>query len=211
VHACQATDLRGKTVVINGCGTIGLFAILIARGMGASTIIGVEVDPHHKQLAEQLGCDHVLSPAPPQPDRPWASDPALTARIRELTGGLGADVALEMAGFNSALNNALRCVRRGGHVVAFGVKNGDAVIEDVHRLVMDGLQVHGIVGRRLWGTWEITRNLLENHQNGIQEKIWSVILNGGDGSIVPLETWEPAGFEQVIGRFPKPVIRVAGG
>lgn len=210
VHACQATDLRGKTVVINGCGTIGLFAILIARGMGASTIIGVEVDPHHKQLAERLGCDHVLSPAPPSPEKPWASDPVLTARIRELTGGLGADVALEMAGFNSALNNALRCVRRGGHVVAFGVKNGDAVIEDVHRLVMDGLNVHGIVGRRLWGTWEITRNLLENHQNGIQDKIWSVILNQGEGSIVPLDTWEPAAFEKVIGRFPKPVIRIAG-
>ena len=35
VHACQATDLRGKTVAIIGCGTIiGLFAILIAKGMG---------------------------------------------------------------------------------------------------------------------------------------------------------------------------------
>ena len=195
--------------MINGCGTIGLFAVLIARGMGASTIIGVEVDPHHQALATRLGCDHVLAPEPSPPDRPWASDPSLTERIRELTGGLGADVALEMAGFNSSLNNALRCVRRGGHVIAFGVKNGNAVIEDVHRLVMDGLQVHGIVGRRLWGTWEVTRNLLENHQNGIHDQIWSVILNGGDGSIVPLETWEPQAFEQVIGRFPKPLIQVS--
>ena len=211
MHACQATDLRGKSVVVNGCGTIGLFAVLIARGMGASTIIGVEVDPHHKELAERLGCDHVLTPSPSPPDRPWASDPVLTTRIRELTDGLGADVALEMAGFNSALNNALRCVRRGGHVVAFGVKNGNAVIEDVHKLVMDGLHVHGIVGRRLWGTWEITRNLLENRSNGIQDKIWEVILNKGEGSLVPLETWERGAFEEVIRRFPKPVIEVAGG
>ncbi len=209
VHACQATDLRGKSVVINGCGTIGLFAVLIARGMGASTIIGVEIDPHHASLARRLGCDHVLTPSPSSPDRPWASDPALTARIRELTDGLGADVALEMAGHNSALNNSLRSVRRGGHVVAFGIRSGDAVIEDAHCLVLDGLHLHGIVGRRLWGTWEITRNLLENHSNGIHDAIWEVILNRGEGPLVSLADWEAESFERVIRRFPKPVIRIA--
>ena len=54
VHACQATDLRGKTVAILGCGTIGLFAVLIARGLGATKIIGVEVDPKHAQMARDL-------------------------------------------------------------------------------------------------------------------------------------------------------------
>ena len=39
VHACQATDLRGKPVVVIGCGTIGLFVILIARAIGASMVI----------------------------------------------------------------------------------------------------------------------------------------------------------------------------
>jgi threonine 3-dehydrogenase len=210
VHACQATDLRGKSVVIVGCGTIGLFAILIARGMGASRVIGVEVDPHHAELARRLGCDAVLTPNPAPPDRPHAADPSLRQAIRELTDGVGADVAMEMAGFNSSLNNAIKAVRRGGHVVLFGVKNGDCVVEDMHRVVMDGLHLHGIVGRRIFETWSITRGLLEDRQNGIQDAVWTHILNRGEGTIVDIRDWEKDSFEATIRKHPKAVIRFAG-
>jgi threonine 3-dehydrogenase len=210
VHACQAADLRGRSVAIVGCGTIGLFAVLIARGMGASKVIGVEVDPKHAEMARKLGCDEVLVPQPASPDRPWASDPTLRERVRALTDGVGVDVALEMAGFNSSLNNAIKVTRRGGHVVLFGVKNGDAVIEDVHRVVMDGLQLHGIVGRRIFETWEITKKLLEDRQNGIQDAVWKVILNEGRGTLVDIHDWEKAAFEEVIKAHPKALIRFAG-
>jgi len=207
VHACQVTDLRGKSVVIFGCGTIGLFAILIARGMGASTVIGVDVNPHHMDLARRLGCDAVLSPSPGDPDREWASDPDLRAAIWELTDGIGADVSLEMAGRNDALNNSIRAVRRGGKVVAFGVKDGNAVLEDAHRVVMDGIQIHGVVGRRVFETWEITRNLLENRANGIQEAIWKIILNSGEGTLIHIDDWERDSFEQSISNHPKVILQ----
>ena len=210
VHACQATDLRGKTVAIVGCGTIGLFAILIARGMGAKKIIGIEVDPHHAELARRLGCDAVLEPAVSPPDRPHAADPTLRDRVRALTDGVGVDVAFEMAGFNSSLNNAIKIARRGGHVVLFGVKNGDAVVEDIHRVVMDGLQLHGIVGRQIFGTWEITKRLLEDRSNGIQDAVWEVILNKGEDTLVDIREWEKEAFEGVIRRHPKALIRFAG-
>lgn len=207
MHACQATELRGKRVAVIGCGTIGLFAILIARGMGASQVIGVEVDPHHAELARQLGADVVLTPSMPPADKPHASDPALVARVLELTEGVGVDVAMEMAGFNSALNNAIKMTRRGGHLVMFGVKNGDAVIEDIHRVVMNGLQVHGIVGRQIFQTWELVRNLLENRSNGIQDAIYDVILAGGDDTIVDFSTWDRDDFERRIKAHPKVVLR----
>ncbi len=210
VHACQATDLRGKTVAIIGCGTIGLFAILVARGMGATQIYGVEVDPRHAELARRLGCDAVFTPAAPDPAKPWASDPALRETILRVTRGVGVDVAMDMAGFNSAMNNAFKIVRRGGDVVLFGIKNGDAVLEDAHRLIMNGLQIHGVVGRQIFRTWEITRNLLENTASGIQEAIWEVILNCGRGTIVSIEDWERQSFEQIIRSHPKAVIRFAG-
>jgi threonine 3-dehydrogenase len=210
VHACQATDLRGKTVAILGCGTIGLFAVLIARGMGAKKVIGIEVDAHHAELARKLGCDEVLVPQPASPERPWASDPALRSAVRDLTDGVGVDVAMEMAGFTSSMNNAFKLTRRGGHVVLFGVKNGDAMVEDVHRIVMDGLQVHGIVGRRIFETWDITKALLEDRANGIQDAVWTHILNKGEGTLVDLASWEAPAFEQVIKKHPKAVIRVAG-
>lgn len=207
VHACQVNDLRGQNVVIVGCGTIGLFALLIARGMGARRIVGVEVDAHHAELARRLGADEVIAPQPSPPDRPWASDPTVVERVKELTGGVGADVVMEMAGFNSALNTALKSVRRGGAVVAFGVKTGHWTLEDGHRLVMDGIRIQGVVGRRIFQTWEVTRSLLESTSNGVQDAVWEVILNGGDGTIVPISTWEKAAFERVIQAHPKALIQ----
>ena len=210
VHACQVRDLRGKSVAILGCGTIGLFAILIARGMGASKIIGIEPDSHHAEMAKRLGCDLVLNPGMPPADAPYRSNPDLRAAVLDVTDGIGVDVAMEMAGFNSSLNNAIKITRRGGDVVLFGVKNGDAIIEDSHRVVMDGIQMHGVVGRQIFGTWEITRSLLETLSNGIQESIWNIILNQGEGTLVDIEDWEAETFEEAIKKHPKVVIRFAG-
>ena len=75
---------------------------------------------------------------------------------------------------------------------------------------MDGIQLHGVVGRQIFGTWEITRNLLESHSNGIQEAIWDVILNRGAGTLIDIKDWEPGSFEEAITRHPKVVIQFAG-
>jgi len=206
VHACQAVDMRGKNVAIIGCGTIGLFAILIAKGLGASKVYGVEVDPHHIDLARKLGCDEVLVPNLPPKEKPWIADPELIEAIMERTNGLGVDVALEMVGINSSLNNAIKCTRRGGHVVMFGVRNGDIQIQDYHRVVMNGLQLHGVVGRRIFDTWKITSRLLEDKRNGIQEKIFNIILNRGQGVMTHIDEWTQGEFEEVINTHPKPLI-----
>ena len=92
----------------------------------------------------------------------------------------------------------------------FGVRNGEARIEDCHRVIMNGLRLHGVVGRRIFRTWEVTRSLLENPNNGIQDKIWEVILNKGQGTLVDIEDWEFDDFEKMISRHPKVVIRFAG-
>jgi threonine 3-dehydrogenase len=209
VHACQVTDLRGATVAILGTGTIGLFAVLIAKGMGARKVIGVEPDPHNQELAKRLGIDHILVPGKPPAGEPWRADPDLRAQILDLTEGVGVDVAMEMAGFNSSLNNAIQITRRGGHVVLFGLKNGDAVYQDAHRIIMNGLQLHGVVGRRLFQTWEVTRGLLENTDNGIQDAVWNVILDQGR-SVVDVRDYTKESFEATLKRYTKPVIRFGG-
>ena len=210
VHACQAADLRGQSVAILGCGTIGLFALLIARGLGAGRIIGIEPNKKHAAMARKLGCDEVLTPSMPPKDKPWASDPELHQQVLDLTDGVGVDVSLEMAGFNSSLNNALRITRRGGDVVAFGVQNGNATIENVHRVVMNGLRIQGVVGRQIFGTWEITKTLLESQANGIQEAVWDVILNRGEGTLVDIDDWNREDFEKTIRSNPKAIIKFAG-
>jgi threonine 3-dehydrogenase len=206
VHACQVTDLRGQTVAIFGTGTIGLFAVLIARGMGAKKVIGIDPSPERRALAKRLGCDEVLVPGPPDPERPFAADREMAAHILDLTDGVGADVTMEMAGVPSSVNNAIRAARRGGKVVLFGVRNGDTVLEDAHRVVMNGLHLHGVVGRRLFQTWEVTKALLESRDNGIQDAVYNLILNGGDGTIVDMAHYNRELLEERIGRFPKVVL-----
>jgi threonine 3-dehydrogenase len=210
VHACQVADLRGASVAILGTGTIGLFAVLIARGMGARQVIGIEPDKQNAAIAKRLGCDVVLDPGKSPADKPWAANPELREQILGLTDGVGVDVALEMSGFNASLNNAIQITRRGGHVVLFGLKNGDATLQDSHRVVMNGLQLHGVVGRQLFHTWSTTQGLLESADNGIQQAVWDVILNHGDGTIAPIETWTKAGFEETLRHHTKPLIRFAG-
>lgn len=207
VHACQVTDLRGSNVAIFGTGTIGLFAVLIARAMGARQVIGIEPNPHHQKLALQLGCDAVIDPGPVDPNEPWRSSPEVEAKVRDLTYGQGVDVSMEMSGFASSTNNAVRVCRRGGTVVLFGVRNGDLVLQDAHRIVMNGLRLHGVVGRRIFETWHLTRALLENKTNGVQDAVWKTILAAGRDTIHDFDDFEHGAWEKVISHHPKALFR----
>lgn len=208
VHACQVVDLKDKTVAICGTGAIGLFAVLVARGMGARKVIGIEPDASRGEMAKRLGVDVVI--APKAGAESWSADPTLRQQVLDVTDGVGVDVALEMAGFNSSLNNAVSITRRGGTVVLFGVKNGDAVLQDAHKIVMSGIQLQGVVGRRLFSTWETTKRLLEDESNGVQDAIWREILNSGQDTVVDMGTWTRAGFEAVIDKHPKAVLKFGG-
>jgi len=211
VHACQAAELRGQTVAILGTGTIGLFAVLVARGMGAKTVIGVDPDPGRRAMALALGADLALDPGQAPVDAPaHHASAALSGAVRDATGGVGADVVLEMAGFPASVNNALHAVRRGGDVVLFGLRNGEMPVQDFHRIIMNGLQIHGVVGRRIFKTWEITKSLLESTDNGIQRAIWEIILQRGEGSVVDIADFERGRFAATMDQFPKPILKFAG-
>lgn len=205
VHACTKIDLRGKSLAVFGCGTIGMFTIITARALGASRIVGVEPFEDNARMAERLGADEVIRF---DPGEGWESDPDVVAKVRRF-GGDGVDVAMEMAGYNSSVNNALRSVRMGGEAILFGIKSGDFTIEAYSDLVVQGITLHGVIGRRIVETWNMSTRLLEAKENGIQEKIFDVILNGGRGTIVPIDAWEPADFEKRIAAHPKVLIKWA--
>jgi threonine 3-dehydrogenase len=208
VHACTAVDIRGKTIVIFGCGTIGLFVTMVAKALGASRVIGVEPLPRNREMARLLGADEVI---PLEPDHlarnGWSADKQLVATVREACGGIGADVAIEMAGYNTSVNNAIQSTRRGGEVILFGLKQGSFRIQAFDRIIVNGIRLTSVIGRRIFATWYITRNLLEDRSNGIQDRIRNVILGGGEEAIVHIDDFTPAGFEQVLANWTKPLIR----
>lgn len=208
VHACTTADLRGKTVAVFGCGTIGLFVIMIARALGATRVIGIEPNPANVEKARQLGADDVIQvDLSKNGKHTWSADKALVQDVRDAFGGIGADVSMEMAGFNNSVNNAIQSTRRGGDVILFGLKQGNFHIQAFDRVIVNGLNLHSVIGRRIFETWYITRNLLEDQSNGIQEKIHEVILGGGDDAVVHIDDFTPEGFEETLAAWPKPLIQ----
>jgi threonine 3-dehydrogenase len=204
VHACTKADLRGKSVGIFGCGTIGLFTILVARALGASKIVGIEPNARNAELAEAVGADEVIRFTPEKDG--WKSNADVVAAVREF-GGEGVDVAIEMAGYNSSVNNAIKSTRWGGDTLLFGIKSGDFMIENFSSIIIGGINLQSVIGRRIFETWDIATNLLESKENQIQDKIFDVILNGGKDTVVRIDDYEMDDFEKRITSCPKVLIQ----
>lgn len=146
VDAALVEDLTGHTVLITGCGPTGLFAAAVARTAGAATIIASDVSDYRLSLAKQVGADYVLNAKSQSSDH-------LLAAIRELTAGEGVDASLEMSGSPAALHVAFGAVKNGGRVTLFGIPTGPITCDVANEIIFKGIRVHGITGRRLFGTW----------------------------------------------------------
>jgi len=101
----------GDVVAIVGVGPIGLAAITGARLFSPSHIVAIDITDSRLEIAKQFGADVTVN------DR---RDDALRA-VHELTGGLGADVAIEAVGTPAAFERTVELARPGGHIANIGV------------------------------------------------------------------------------------------
>lgn len=208
VHACTRVDLRGKTVGIFGCGTIGLFATMIAKSLGATRVFGIEPSDERRVLAQRAGADVVL-PVQTGPMGDPSVDATLIDALRAETAGVGLDVCMEMSGFNSSVNNALTATRRGGEVVLFGLHSGNFQIQNYENMILKGLTLYTIIGRELFRTWSFTQRLLEDRDNGIHDKILELVLHNGHDTILDIRDFDAATFERMMREHPKILLRFA--
>src|SRR5229473_4717137 len=119
----------GDSVLVLGPGQRGLASVVAARAAGADTIIvtGLSRDARKLALARELGADHVID----------VEREDTRARVRELTGGRGADVVIEVtANAAEPVAEALHYVAAGGRIVLAGVKGLKAVPDFVSDLVV---------------------------------------------------------------------------
>jgi threonine dehydrogenase-like Zn-dependent dehydrogenase len=104
----------GESVVIQGAGGLGLYAIAVARERGAGQVIVVDGLPERLEVAAMFGAtDFVDLHALPTPAQ-------RIARVKELTGGWGADVVLELAGFPQVTEEGVQMCGSGGRYVEIG-------------------------------------------------------------------------------------------
>jgi S-(hydroxymethyl)glutathione dehydrogenase / alcohol dehydrogenase len=101
---------HGDTVMVIGCGAVGLAAVQGARLAGAGAIIAVDIDPAKLVLAARMGATHGVDAS---------KDDAIAAGKRE-TAGRGVDVVIEAAGSAAAFRLTTEAVRPGGQIVWLG-------------------------------------------------------------------------------------------
>lgn len=106
----------GDSVVVIGCGGVGLSVVQGARISGASTIIAIDPLPGRREYALKAGATHVLP----------ADEVDLRREVRALTGRRGADVVFDVVGATSTLQQAVSMTRRGGEIVVVGVSSKEA-------------------------------------------------------------------------------------
>lgn len=146
VHAASQGQLRDRAVVITGCGPIGLAAVGIARAEGAARVVAVDRVPARLKIAAEMGADRVI-------DTSQGGD--LATALRAACQG-DADVVLEMSGHPALINAALEVISPGGWVSLLGLGDGVDSIDLSSQVVMKGVTLFGVTGRRQFQTWEQT-------------------------------------------------------
>lgn len=106
---------RGESIAVIGCGGVGDAAIAGAKVAGATTIIAVDMDPRKVEIAKGFGATHTVD----------ASTEDTVERVRELTGGFGADVVVDAVGLPQTYEQAFYARDLAGRVVLVGVPSPD--------------------------------------------------------------------------------------
>jgi threonine 3-dehydrogenase len=147
-HTALTAEIPGATVLITGCGPIGLFAVGICKAAGASRIIASDVNDTRLALARRMGAHDVVHPGDAE------------AVVKKSTDGLGVDVVLEMSGVPSAIHQAFALVRVGGRVQMLGIPAKPMDVNFATEVIFKGITIYGVVGRRMYDTWhQMTRFL----------------------------------------------------
>jgi S-(hydroxymethyl)glutathione dehydrogenase/alcohol dehydrogenase len=109
---------KGDTVVVIGCGGVGLNVIQGARIAGAEKIIAVDMVESKLQLAKEFGATDFVN----------AGDGDPVANVRGITGGRGVDVSFEVIGLGPTIDQAINMVRNGGEIILVGVPRLDVML-----------------------------------------------------------------------------------
>lgn len=114
----RAKVVPGSSCVVIGAGGVGLNVIQGCALAGAETVIAVDLVDKKLEYAQQFGATHTVNPS---------TDGDAVAKVKELTGGLGADYGFEVIGLGETMVQAYLSVRKGGTAVMIGVPKMDAI------------------------------------------------------------------------------------
>ncbi|MBD1548445.1 zinc-dependent alcohol dehydrogenase [Roseibium aggregatum] len=127
--------VAGESVVVTGPGPIGLLGAAVAKALGAQPVILTGTRDNRLEIGKQLGADHVIN----------VRNEDVLEKVREYTGGKGADYVVECSGAPNALNEAALMVNRGGKICLAAFPSSSPEV-DVAYLVRNNIYLYGIRG-----------------------------------------------------------------
>lgn len=187
VHATLAgSGVSGKSVLVNGCGPIGLMNVAAARALGATKIIACDLNPLRLRTAKKMGADRIIN----------AEEENLSSITADMTNGFGVDVAIEYSGSEAGFNACFESLSKGGDFRLVGAPPLPISV-DFTQWLLKCPEMQNIHGRRIWDSWQYAVELLSNRK---------VDLGPIHSHDVPLSEGD-RGFELIVsGEAVKPLI-----
>lgn len=153
-YAVTQGDVNGKTILITGCGPIGLYSIPVAKALGATQVFASDVTPYRLDLARKANADLVID----------ASQQVVSDAVKDATQGDGVDVVIDMSGNPRAIQDGFEALKKGGTFVMLGIPPGPIEL-DINRLIIfKQARIIGVNGRQIFKTWDIMLDLLNSGQ-----------------------------------------------
>jgi threonine 3-dehydrogenase len=193
-HTAMSVEVKNRNVVVLGCGVQGLMAIAVAKYAGAQNVFVTDAsqgDFSHDRLVEGRFRMAHLYGATDCFDMALVQERArFHSVVMQETSNSGVDVAFEMSGNYKAYDDAFKVIRKGGTFSLLGLPSGTMSIDFAKDVIFKGITVKGIVGRRIFETWEQMVKILKA---GLASKF---IETGFITHQFPLEQYEDA-FEVI--------------
>lgn len=162
VHTVQsASSIAGRHILVSGYGAIGAMAAAVVAFEGAKSLTITELAPGHLKRAREWAAGlegrvpiHVIDPS--------EEGEHLVEEIRSRTDG-GVDVVLEMSGAPKAIQAGMSALYPGGEMMQLGIPSGSGLeLPNFSQdFIFRGLRWQGILGRRMFATWDEMLSLLE--------------------------------------------------
>lgn len=153
-HTALMFELIGEDILITGAGPIGIMAAAICRHAGARNVVITDVNEYRLNLAKKLGADYAVD----------VSKENLEEVMQSANMVEGFDVGLEMSGAISALHQMIGHMRNGGKIAMLGLFGQETKL-DLNNVILKGLTMQGIYGRRMYETWYKMGAMVESGLN----------------------------------------------
>ena len=173
VHGVEVAQVRGKRVLVSGCGPIGLMTIGACKAHGASQVIACDLIDEKLEIAKTMGADITVN----------SRDVDLPAFVRSQTDGVGADAVIDITGNPHAIRAGLKAVRKGGIFVSVGLPDGEVGINLTEDIIYREVIYTGVSGRLMFETWEDSMNILQSPGFSLEPVV---------GGIYPFRDFEKA-------------------